>query len=430
MKLNTSLAVGVVALLIGGSAVFAQDAPKPATSVQKEAPEKIQKVLGTYKSDTAGPPVITLAWKDGKLMMEAGGFPALEVTLGEKGALKSSVLPEAFKFTLVLDADGKATALKMETPMGGFELKRLPGKPAEETKKADDVPDVLGVYEPTEKVDGAKPAEVVFEKGKLWVKIEGQPPFPFTIGKDDKLVVEPALPEGTSIKLVRDSGGKVVGSEYSGPEGTMKFKRKLPKSEFPDVLGKYEADDAASPIPGGEIVIEGGSLVLRVDGQPDFPIKIDKDGNILSDKFPEGVTSKIRKDKDGKITGMDADSPLGKLGFTRKTFVPLPGGAAKTEDPKLARYKEIAGTYKAEMEGIPTITILVKDGKLIVQAEGQPAIEGDLSKDDKLTADKLPAGFELKITRDKDGKVTGLHADTPMGSADFKFTPEKTEKKA
>lgn len=338
MKLNTSLAVGVVALLLGGgSAVRAQNAPKAAAPA--DAPEKIQKVLGTYKSDQPGVPVITLAWEGGKLMMKASGFPALEVTLGEKGALKSAVLPEAFQFTLALDADGKATALKMETPMGSGELKRLPGKPADEAKK-DEIPDILGVYEPTEKVEGAHPAEVVFEKGKLWVKIEGQQPFSFTLGKDDKLVVEPALPEGTSIKLVRDSGGKVVGSEYAGPDGTVKFKRKVvAKSEFPDALGKYEADDAASPIPGGEIVIEGGTLILRVDGQPDFPIKIDKDGNILSDKFPEGVTTKIRKDKDGKITGMDAETPLGKIGFTRKTFVPLPGGA-KTEDPKLARLKE------------------------------------------------------------------------------------------
>ena len=429
MKLSTSLAVGVVALLAGGSAVFAQEAPKTAAAAPAEAPEKIQKVLGTYKSDTPGPPAITLAWKDGKLMMEASGFPAIEVTLGEKGELKSAVLPPTFSFTLVLDADGKATALKLDTPMGGGELKRqADAKPVEVAKK-DEIPDILGVYEPDQKVEGVKAAEVVFEKGKLWVKMEGQQPFSFTLGKDDKLVVDPALPEGTSIKLVRDKDGKVVGSEYAGPEGTMKFTRKVvAKSEFPDVLGKYEADDAASPIPGGEMLIEGGTLVLRVDGQPDFPVKIDKDGNVLSDKFPEGVTSKLRKDKDGKVTGLDSETPLGKLSFTRKTFVPLPG-AAKAEDPKLARLKAICGTYKSDAEGVPVLTISLKDGKLILQPEGIPQMEADLTKDDMIVGETIPPGFELKIVRDKDGKVTGLNALTPMGTAEFKFTPEK-EKKA
>jgi hypothetical protein len=443
MSKRTWLAAGLLAAMSVSGAAFAQGGDKPAAAAPNQE-ERLKGVLGKYKSEQPGFPGITLTLKDGKLTMEAEGFPPLPVTLTEKDELKAALLPPDFKFTILRDKDGKATGLKVETPMGGGELKREPSKeepkkeePKEEAKKAE-VPDILGRYEPEPAVDGVNPAEVILEKGKLTVKIEGQPSFTFTLDKNDKLIVEPALPDGTSIKLVRDKDGKVIGSEYTGPEGTVKFTRKTfpkppgaeEKKETPDVLGKYEADSKDSPIQSGEILLEKDQLILRGEGQPDFPITIDKDGNILSDRFPEGVTAKLRKDKDGKVVGMDAETPLGKLGFTRKTFVKAPGAEekkeeAKPEDKKLARIKAAAGTYKSDIPGVPVVTMKVENGKLIMEPEGMPAIEVTLGDDDVLKGEMLPPGFNLKLTRDKDGKVTGMVADTPMGTAEFKFTPEK-----
>ncbi len=440
------LAAGLLAVMTTtGGMALAQDT-KPAASAPTKQEERMKAVLGSYKPAMPGFPGITLSLKEGKLILSAEGFPPLEVTLTDKDELKADALPPTFKFSIVRDKDGKAVSLKVDTPMGGSELKRQPDaekkpepkadEPKKEEKKAE-VPDILGRYEPEPAVDGAHPADVVFEKGKLTVKIDGQPDFTFTLGKDDKLMVEPALPEGVSIKMTRDKDGKVTGSEYTGPEGTIKFVRKtfvkVPGAEekvaVPDVLGKYEADSKDSPIQSGEILLEKGALILRVEGQPDFPITIDKDGNVLSDKFPEGVTSKVRKDKEGKVVGLDSETPLGKLGFTRKTFVKAPGAEeAKPEDKKLARIKAAAGTYKADMDGVPLVVMKVKNGKLMMEAEGYPEIEITLGDDDSLKSDQLPPGFELKLIRDKDGKVTGMSTKTPMGDAEFKFTPEKSDK--
>jgi hypothetical protein len=430
------LAAGLLAVMTTtGGMALAQDT-KPAASAPTKQEERLKGVLGTYKAD--GSPTMVLTLKEGKLILSAEGYPPLPVTLTDKDELKSDVLPPAFKFNIVRDKDGKATGIKVDTPMGGAELKRQPDaagdtkpEPKKEEKKAE-IPDILGVYEG----DMGK-AEVLLEKGKLVVKMAGQSDQTISIGKDDVLVVDPPLPPGMSLKLIRDKDGKVIASDMVTPDGTVRYVRKTfpkpPAAEekvtVPDVLGKYEADSKDSPIQSGEMLLEKGVLILRVEGQPDFPVTIDKDGNVLSDKFPEGVTSKVRKDKDGKVVGLDSDTPLGKLSFTRKTFVKAPGAEeAKPEDKKLARIKAAAGTYKSDMDGVPVVVMKVKDGKLIIEAEGMPPIEVTLSDDDILKGDQLPPGFELKLKRDKDGKVIGMVASTPMGDAEFKFTPEKSEK--
>lgn len=434
MSKRTWLAAGLLGVMSLGGAAFAQDA-KPAAAAQNKE-ERLKGVVGTYKSEQPGIPVITLSVKDGQLTMEVKmegqSFPPLPITLSDKDELNSALLPPTFKLTIVRDKDGKAIGIKADTPMGGGELKRQSGdaKPAEEKKV--EIPDMLGVYEPEDASLGVPKAEALLEKGKLLIRSEGQPDRVVTSTKDDILVLDPPIEGVQKIKLTRDKDGKIIGSEATSDEGTLKFVRKtfvkLPGADekIPDVLGKYESDSPDSPIPSGEMALEKGQLVLRAEGQPDFPVKIDKDGNLVSDKFPDGVTAKLRKDKDGKVIGIDAETPLGKIGFTRKTFVKPPtSDEAKPDDKKLARMKEAAGTYKADIPGLPVVTMKVKDGKLMIQAEGQPEIEVKLGDDDTLKGDMLPEGFKLKLTRDKDGKITGMNADTPMGMADFKFTPEK-----
>ncbi|MGC4042605.1 MAG: hypothetical protein QM758_02255 [Armatimonas sp.] len=435
MSKRTWLAAGLLGVMSLGGAAFAQDGGKPAATAQTKE-ERLKGVIGTYKGEKPGTPSIILTLKDGELTMEAvgTGFPPFPITLTDKDELTAPFLPPGFKFTIQRDKDGKATGIKAETPQGNGELKRQSGKeePKKEEEKKAEIPDMLGVYEAEDASLGVPKAEAILEKGKLLIRSEGQPDRVITSTKDDILVLDPPIEGVQKIKLTRDKDGKIIGSEATSDQGTLKFVRKtfvkLPGADeaIPDVLGKYQADSPDSPIQGGEMAVEKGQLVLRSDGQPDFPIKIDKDGNLLSDKFPEGVTAKLRKDKDGKVVGIDADTPLGKIGFTRKTFVKPPAAEeAKPDNKKLARIKEAAGTYKTETPDIPVVTMKVKDGKLMIMAEGQPEIEVTLGDDDILKGEMLPDGFKLKLIRDKDGKITGMHAETPMGNADFKFTPEK-----
>jgi YD repeat-containing protein len=97
---------------------------------------------------------------------------------------------------------------------------------------------------------------------------------------------------------------------------------------------------------------------------------------------------------------------------------------ADAADP-IARLKALEGIYTSDTPGLPTVTMRIKDGKLMIEADGNPTIEGKLSDKDELTGEGLPDGFTVKVTRDKDGKVTGMSISTPMGDAKFTRAPLK-----
>lgn len=340
------LATGLVVALTTGALAHS---PRPSVNlfVVQELSAKQSAALGVYKAEMPGVPTITIKAKGNQLIMAAEGYPELDVTLNDKDELVAAVLPEGFKFTLVKDKDGKVTGLKVETPMGGGELKK--------------------------QAEAAKPAET-----------------------------EKATP--------------------------------AKKAELPDVLGKYEAEDSASPVTGLEIVAREGKLFIIVEGQPEISFTLDKMDNVVSPNAPEGITSKFQRDKDGKITHLVAETPVGKLSFKRKTF-PKPPAAEKKSEPEkkgdaatdaVARLKALEGVYTSEMPGLPTITMRMKDGKLTIDPEGNPPIaDAKLSDKDELTGEGLPEGFVVKIVRDKDGKVTGMTVSTPMGDASFTRAPLK-----
>lgn len=437
------LAAGLLTALTSGA--LARE-PRPAVFFLQELSAKQSAALGTYKAETPGVPTIVLKAKGAQLVMAAEGYPDVNVTLNDKDELVAEGLPADFKFTLVRDADKKITGLKVETPMGGGELKRVPdAKPAVpvvEAKKAD-VPDILGVYESDELNGMRMKSEVVFEKGKLLLKSEGQPDMEVKVGKDDTLTTEPAIPDVTSIKLTRDKDGKVTGSTVETAQGKLNFTRKTfpkpPGAEaakpeapaVPDMLGKYECETENSPVAALEVVFREGKLYIMADGQPDIEFTMDKD-NVVAPKAPEGITSKVTRDKDGKIDHIVADTPVGKLSFKRTTFPKPPVTEKKAEPEKKAdaadpeaRIKALEGIYTSDMPGLPNVTMKVKDGKLIITADGNPDMVGKLSDKDELTGEGLPEGFTLTIQRDKDGKVTGMLVKTPMGDATFKRAPLK-----
>jgi hypothetical protein len=440
-------AAGLIAALTSGTMAREARPATVATSFLQELSAKQKAAVGTYKAEAPGVPTIVIKAQGAQLIMAAEGFPEINVKLNDKDQLIAEGLPEGFNFTLVRDKDMKITGLKVETPMGGGELKRVAdtkeAKPApkEEAKKAG-VPDVLGVYE-SDEIQGMRiKGEMVFEKGKLLLKTEGQPDLEVTLGKDDTFKTSPEIPDVTSMKLTRDKDGKVTGSVVETPAGKLNFTRKTfpkppgaeaPKTELPDVLGKYEAEDSASPVPGLEVVIKEGKLVIIVEGQPEIDFTLDKMDNVVSPHAPEGITSKFTRDKDGKITHLVAETPVGKLSFKRTTFPKAPAAEKKAEPEKkadaadpVARLKALEGVYTSDTPGIPVVTMRVKDGKLTIEPEGNPGVDSaKLSDKDELTGEGLPDGFTIKITRDKDGKVTGMVVTTPMGDAKFTRAPLK-----
>lgn len=439
------LAAGLIAALTSGT-MAREIRPAVGLSFLQELSASQKAALGTYKADMPGVPTIVIKAEGAQLIMAAEGFPEINVKLNDKDQLIAEGLPEGFNFTLVRDKDKKITGLKVDTPMGGGELKRVEepkaAKPApkDEAKKTE-VPDVLGVYE-SDEIEGMRiKGEMVFEKGKLLLKTEGQPDLEVKIGKGDAIITTPEIPDVISMKLTRDKDGKVIGSVVETAQGKLNFTRKTfpkppgaeaPKSELPDVLGKYEAEDSASPVPGLEVVVKEGKLVIIVEGQPEIAFTLDKMDNVVSPNAPEGITSKFTRDKDGKVTHLVAETPVGKLSFKRTTFPKPPAAEKKAETEKkadaadpAARLKALEGVYTSDTPGLPTVTMRVKDGKLMIEADGNPTIEGKLSDKDELTGEGLPDGFTVKITRDKDGKVTGMSISTPMGDAKFTRAPLK-----
>lgn len=407
---------------------WAQDT-KPAVAAKEELSAKEKATVGTYKSAMPGSPTITLKASGKQLILAATGYPELPVSLDDKDRLIAQGLPEGFSFSVVRDKDGKITGLKISTPQGAGEFTRIPD--AAPAPKKPSVPDILGKYE-SDEVGGQKMiSEVTYEKGKLIVRSPGQADFSFTLNPDDTLKTEPALPDGAKIKMTRDKDGKIIGSTVESSAGKLNFTRKtFPKppsdeapavASIPDVLGKYEPE-TPGPVGDINIILRDGKLVSVIEGQPETTFTLDKDDNIVSKDLPAGVTARFVKDKDGKVIKLVAKANEGEMAFVRKTFVKPPAPAAPKADP-LEALKQVEGTYTSETPGVPVVTMQIKDGKLMVEATGNPAVEVTLTEKDTLKGDKLPEGFVLTLVRDKDRKVTGMKVETPMGAIEFTRKP-------
>lgn len=316
-----------------------------------------------------------------------------------------------------------------------------PAKPASDTPAAtakDELPEraraALGTY----KADASgAPTLVLKAQGKqLILAATGFPDLPVTLDDKDRLT-NPLLPAEFAFTLVRDKDGKVTGLDVKTPMGGGVFQRTPPEAEkkpapaIPDILGKYAADQPG-PITEGEIKWEKDRLVIVSEGQPDHVIAVGKDDLLSSSTFPEGVTAKLTRDKEGKVTGLSVSTPDGnQLTFTRKTFPKPPAPAAeKKDDAALARLKGVTGVYRADNPQVPVVTVSIKEGKLKLEAMGYPEIEVTLSEKDQLSSPGLPPGMELFVQRDKDGKATGIQAKSPQGDIVLVRTPLKDEKPA
>lgn len=432
---NTLLALSLV--LSVGQLVNAQDkAPAPAAgkpAAPADALSDTQKaVVGTYKSDNASAPTIVVKAQGAQLIVSATGFPDIPVTLTEKGTLTNPILPAGYTFTVIKDKNGNVTGLDVQTPQGGGVFAKQAEAKQPGKAEAPAVPDILGKYEAVE----AGPVgfiEIRYENGNLIAAAEGQSPISFRLGPADE-VLSPNLPDGATARFSRNGDKKVTGITIEVAGMSLKFDRKTfpappsaapaaPKT-FPDVLGRYEPDEAG-PLGPIEVKVEKGTLISEVENQPTMAFKIGPNDEVQSPSLPEGVVAKFTRNGDKKVVGIQIEAQGTTLKFTRKTFPAPPA----IEDPA-AKAKAVTGVYTPTEPGAPVVTIKLKDSKLVLSADGFPDMEVTVGEKDVLKGDKVPEGFVLTLIRDKDGKVTGMKAETPMGDAEFTraaLPEEKTE---
>ena len=431
---NTLLALSLVFSV--GQWALAQDKPaapapgKPAASADGLTDAQ-RAVVGTYKSDNASAPVIVLKAQGGQIIMAATGFPEFPVTLSDKGALSNPILPAGYSFTVIKDKNGNVTGLDVQTPQGGGVFAKQAEPKAGGKADAPAVPDILGKYEAAE--PGPVPSiEIRYENGSLVAAAEGQSPITFRLGPADE-VLSPNLPDGATAKFSRNADKKVVGITVEVGGMSLKFDRKTfpappaaPKpaapATFPDVLGRYEPDEAG-PLGPIEIKVEKGTLISETENQPTIKLTLGADDTVKSPDLPEGVVAKFVRNAEKKVSGLVIEAQGATLKFTRKTFPAPPA----VEDPA-AKAKAVTGVYTPTEAGAPVVTIKLVDGKLVLSADGFPDIVVTVGEKDVLTGMGLQEGFVLTLVRDKDGKVTGMKAETPMGNAEFTREPFKEAK--
>ncbi len=316
-----------------------------------------------------------------------------------------------------------------------FVRKTFPAPPGAAPAAPATLPDVLGKYEP----DAAGPVgtiEIKAEKGKLVSEVDNQPHMEFTVGKQDE-IVSSGLPAGVTAKFTRDKDAKVVGIKVEMDGNALTFTRKTfpkppaiedPQARLKAAVGKYVSDTGGVPVV--TLALKDGKLVLQAEGYPEIEVAIGEKDVLAGKGLPEGFVLTLQRDKDGKVTGMHAATPMGDADFKREAPAEEKKPAVAEEDKVSARLKGATGTYKASIAAVPEVKMFLKDGKLYVQAEGYPEIAVTIDDKDRVTGDGLPDGFELTLIRDKDGKVTGMSATTPMGDIEFTRTPAEEKKPA
>jgi hypothetical protein len=176
--------------------------------------------------------------------------------------------------------------------------------------------------------------EVALSEGKLTLSVPGQPTYPLEAeaGRRYKIAGAPGYfitfrpaqgnaqeteayleqPQGNfvlkRVKTADASNAPASGSaaDYAGP--------------LKEAVGSYERTEGDGP--AVELAVRDGKLALVVVGQPAYPLEEREKDVLRSPKLPDSYSVHLRRDAEGRITGLLMKQPNGEFAFRRAAELP------------------------------------------------------------------------------------------------------------
>ncbi|CAN5597776.1 hypothetical protein BH10ACI1_BH10ACI1_00270 [soil metagenome] len=194
---------------------------KKADETVKLPLKAMEKLVGKYRLE-AGKMDVEIKIEGENLVMIVPGQPTYILQRTGERQFKLVGAPDGFavKFT---PAQGNATEMYLQQPQGNYTLPRInaDGTLAQAiTSSTDSAKELIGKYQTT---DGKGTIEIKEVEGKVSLIIEGQQPYQLTEKEKDIFGLSP-LPDSYSLKVKRDSAGKLEAISINQPEGEFTFK--------------------------------------------------------------------------------------------------------------------------------------------------------------------------------------------------------------
>jgi CubicO group peptidase (beta-lactamase class C family) len=160
-----------------------------------------------------------------------------------------------------------------------------------------------------------------------------------------------------------------------------------------------------------EVARAGDRIEMVVPGQPRYRLEhIEGRRYRLGPPAPPGFFATFRPTKDDATrTEIRLEQPYGDLVLPRLSAEEI-AEAAKAEPP--AELRELLGTYRARGDALE-VRLAAVDGKVALVVPGQPPAPLQSVERDRFALVGLPAGFDLRVRRDKAGKPSGLVLQRP-----------------
>ncbi|MDT5295238.1 MAG: hypothetical protein QOJ76_2118 [Acidobacteriota bacterium] len=223
----------------------------PAVAASSEPAGKIENEVGDYLLAEANVKM-SVAVKDAKLTLAVPGQPTYTLENVGGRRYKFAELAGFYATFRPVKDNPHETEMYLEQPQGNYTLQRVKAADATTasasgaaTEDAGPLKEVVGSYEPEK--DG--PAiEVAVRDGKVVLVVPGQPAFPL-VERSKDVLGSPRLPEGYSIAVRRDEGGRVVGITLKQPDGELAFRRAV---EFKPTMTVDELMAKVITAAGGE----------------------------------------------------------------------------------------------------------------------------------------------------------------------------------
>lgn len=250
--------------------------------------------------------------------------------------------------------------------------------------------------------------------------IAGQPPYLLSATGNDTYSLT-GLPRTFVLTVKRDARGAVSGFVLKQPNGTFEFVRRSSnpvedKASARPETGTYITDGFKF-----DVVFEGGSLRMRVAGQPTYTLELVTGRRYKLGGAPDGffVTFRPSNAVPGRLEAfLEQPPPQGNLVLLKKDEAALAMAADKS-----GPLKDLIGVYESK-GGAIEIT-LVKDKVSLVIA-GQNPYPLVAAPEGKFTLGGLPSTFSLEVKRGANGAVIGFVLKQPNGT--FEYAREASQK--